>query len=113
MPAQNSYDGYDLEPAYKLARQQLAKIEDTEQLCLKSGAKYLITGSQQEIAIEYLNRLYRITTPNIEILLTDSGEEVPIKDRVLILHYLLSAKGTPITNKLIAFKELPGGGNMA
>ena len=109
LPTQSSYDGYDLEPAYKLAREQLAEIEDIEQLCLKSGARYLVTGSQQEIAIEYLNRLCRITIPNVEVLLADSREEVSIRDRVLILHYLLSAKGTPITNKLIAFKELPGG----
>jgi hypothetical protein len=111
LPIQSSYDGYDLEPAYELAREQLAKIEDIEQLCLKSGARYLTTGSQQEIAIEYINRLYRVTMPNIEILSTDNEEEVPIKDKVLILHYLLSAKGTPITNKLITFKELLGGGN--
>jgi hypothetical protein len=111
LPIQSSYDGYDLEPAYKLAREQLAKIEDIEQLCLKSGSRYLTTGSQQEIAIEYINRLYRITMPNIEILLTDSEDEVSIRDRVLILHYLLSAKGTPIANKLISFKELPGGSN--
>jgi len=111
LPKQSSYDGYDIEPAYNLAREQLAEVKDIEQLCLKSGARYLMTGSQQEIAIEYLNRLYRITTPNVEVLLADSQEEVPIRDRVLILHYLLSAKGTPIANKLIAFKELPGGGN--
>jgi len=111
LPTESYYDGYDLEPAYELAREQLAEIEDIEQLCLKSGARYLVTGSQQEIAIEYLNRLYRITMPNVEVLLADSREEVSIRDRVLILHYLLSAKGTPITNKLIAFKELSGGGN--
>jgi len=111
LPTQSSYDGYDLEPAYELAREQLAEIEDIEQLCLKSGARYLVTGSQKEIAIEYLNRLYRITMPNVEVLLADSREEVSIRDRVLILHYLLSAKGTPITNRLIAFKELSGGDN--
>jgi len=109
LPTESYYDGYDLEPAYKLAREQLSEIEDIEQLCLKSGAGYLVTGSQQEIAIEYLNQSYRVTMPNIEILLTDSQEEVSIRDKVLILHYLLSAKGTPIANKLIAFKELPGG----
>ena len=111
MPTQSSYDGYDLEPAYKLAREQLAKVEDIEQLCLKSGSRCLVTGSQQEIAIEYLNRLYRITTPNVEVLLANSKDEASMRDRVLILHYLLSAKGTSITNKLIAFKELSGGGN--
>jgi len=110
LPSQSNYDGYDLEPAYKLAREQLAEIEDIEQLCLKSGARYLVTGSQQEITIEYLNQLYRITMPNVEVSLANSKEEVPtIRDRVLILHHLLSAKGTPITNNLIAFKELPGG----
>jgi len=111
LPTESYYDGYDLEPAYKLAREQLAEIEDMEQLCLKSGARCLVAGFQQEIAIEYLNRLYRITTPNVEVLLANSKEEVSIRDKVLILHYLLSAKGTPITNKLIAFKELSGGGN--
>ena len=111
MPTESYYDGYDLKPAYKLAHEQLAKIEDIEQLCLKSGARYLVTGHQKEIAIEYLNQSYRVTMPNIQILLTDRQEEVSVRDKVLILHYLLSAKGAPITNKLIAFKELPGGGN--
>jgi hypothetical protein len=111
LPVQSGYDGYDLEPAYKLAREQLAAIEDIKQLCLKSGARYLVTGSQKEIIIEYLNQSYRITMPNIEISPMGSQEEVSIRDKVLILHYLLLAKGTPITNKLTAFKELPGGGN--
>jgi hypothetical protein len=111
LPTQSSYDGYHLEPAYELARKQLSEIEDIEQLCLKSGARYLVTGFQKEIIIEYLNQSYRVTMPNIEILPTDSQEEVPIRDKVVILHYLLSAKGTPITDELITFKELPGGGN--
>jgi len=111
LPTESYYDGYDLEPAYKLACQQLAKIEDVKQLSFRSGARYLATASQKEVIIEHLNQSYRVTMPNIEILLTGSQEEVPIRDKVLILHYLLSAKGTPITNKLIAFKELPGGGN--
>jgi hypothetical protein len=111
LPTGSYYDVYDLEPAYKLAREQLAKIEDIEQLCFRSGARYLVTGSQKEITIGYLKQSYRITMPDIEILLTDSREEASIRDKVLILHYVLSAKGTPIANKLIAFRELPGGGN--
>jgi len=34
---------------------------------------------------------------------------VPIRDKILILHYFTQAKGAPITNKLITFKELPEG----
>ena len=111
LPTGTHHGRYDFEPAYNLAREQLAEIRDIEQLCLKSGARYLVTGSQKEIVIEYLSQSYRITMPNIEILPRDSQEEIPIKDKVLILHYLLSAKGTSISNKLISFRELPGGAN--
>jgi hypothetical protein len=111
LAAQNNYDGYDIEPAYKLASEQLAEIDDIEQLCLRSGSKYSIKDSQKEITIEYLNRLYRITIPEVEFSLVDSQEEVQIRDKVLILHYLISAKGTAVTNRQIAFNELPGGNN--
>ena len=105
---QNSYEyGYEL--AYKLACEQLAKLNDVEQQCLKSGAQYLLIDSQKVIIVEYLNQSYRITLPDIEISLTNSEEEVPLKDKLLILHYLTQAKGTPTSNKLIAYKELPEG----
>ncbi len=107
---QKNYEyGYKL--AYELAGEQLAKVDDVEQQCLKSGARYLVIDSQKVIIIEYLNQWYQIVLPDIEISLMDSEEEVPIRDKILILHYLISAKGIPITNKLVAFKELPGGAN--
>ncbi len=52
---------------------------------------------------------YLITLPGIKISLVDSTEEVPIRDKVLILHYFTSAKGTPSTGRLITFRELPEG----
>jgi len=105
---QNSYEyGYEL--AYKLACEQLAKLNDVEQQCLKSGAQYLLIDSQKVIIVEYLNQSYRITLPDIEISLTNSEGRVPLKDKILILHYLTQAKGTPTSDKLIAYKELPEG----
>lgn len=99
--------GYEL--AYKLAGEQLAKIEDVEQQCLKSGASYQVVDSRKVIIIEYLNQPYQITLPDTYISLKDSEDEVPLRDKILILHYLTQAKGTPITNKVIAYKELPEG----
>jgi len=104
-------DEYGYKLAYKLACEQLAKVDGIEQQCLKSGARYLVIDSQQVIIIEYLNQSYQITLPDIEISLMDSEEEVPIRDKILILHYLTSAKGTPTSNKSIAYKELPEGSN--
>lgn len=101
--------GHEL--AYKLAAERLAGISDIEQQCQKSGAQYQVIDSRKVVTIQYLNRSYLITLPEIEISFADSGDKVPIRDKVLILHYLTSAKGTPATNRLITFKELPEGVN--
>ncbi|MBA7692359.1 hypothetical protein ES703_100926 [subsurface metagenome] len=110
LPAHKNYEyGYD--SAYKVACEQLAKIEDIKQQCLNSGAQYLAVDSKEVITIEYLNQSYQIALPEIEISLMDSREKVPIRDKLLILHYFIRAKGIPITNKIIAYKELPEGAN--
>ena len=76
-----------------------------EELCRKSGAQPLGSGG---ISVEYLNRRHLVALPGGEVSLKDGDEEVPLKDRVLILHYLTSAKGTPPSGRLITFKQLPG-----
>lgn len=104
LPGQKNY-----EYAYQLACEQLAKIDDVEQQCRKSGTEYQVIDSKKTIIIQYLNQLYLITLPSIEISLEDSAEQIPIRDRLLILHYFTSAKGTPAVNRLISFRELPEG----
>ena len=101
-PSNIREQGYKL--AYELACEQVAGM-DIEELCSKTGAQYV---DFSKIAIDYLNQLYLVTFPDIEILLKDSEKEVPLKDKILILHYLTSAKGTSASNKLITFKQLPG-----
>ena len=103
----NDEFGYEL--AYRLATERLAKTDDIGQQCRKCGATYL--DSQQAITVEYLNRSYLITLPDIKISLPGKEEEVPLRDKILILHYLTQAKGTPISNETISFKEMPEGSN--
>ena len=110
LPNQKNYE-YGYEMAYKLAGEQLVKIDDIEQQCHKSGALYQEIDSRKVITIKYLDQSYQITLPNIEISLTDSDEKVPIRDKVLILHYLTSAKDNIAANKLISYRELPEGSN--
>jgi len=93
------------ELAYKLACQQL-ESKDIQHLCHKNGAQYV---DCNRIIIEYLNQPYLITLANSEISLKDSKEKVPLKDKILILHYLNLAKGTPAANRLVTFRQLPGG----
>ncbi len=108
LPLQKKYE-YAYRLAYQLACEQLAKIDDIEQQCCKSGAQYHVVDSRKEIIIQYLNQSYLITLPNIKISLVDSADEIPIRDKLLILHYFISAKGTPAVNRLITFRELPEG----
>ena len=96
--------GFEL--SYKLAREKLAKISDIEKQCRKSGARYV---DPTKIIIDYLNKPYHITLPDIEISLEDSKVEVPLKDKILLLHYFTLAKDTPATGILITYKQLPGG----
>jgi hypothetical protein len=96
--------GFDI--SYKLAREQLAKISNIEEQCRKSGADYL---GPHKIGINYLNQLYHILLPDVKVLLGDGSMEASLRDKILILHYFAGAKGTPVSGKLIAYKQLPGG----
>ena len=108
VPGQKNYEyGYKL--AYKIASQKLADTEGIERLCRNSGAEHKIIDSRPVITLDYLNQSYQISLPEVDISLAGSDEEVPLKDKILLLHYLTQAKGTPLANKSIAYKELPDG----
>ncbi len=97
---------YGYEIAYKLACEKLAEI-DIEQQCLQSGAQYQAIDSKKVVLLDFINKPHQISLPDGEVGLVNSEEEVPLREKVLILHYFLLAKGTPPTNKLVTYKELP------
>jgi len=108
VPEYKNYEyGYNL--AYELAGEQLAAAGDLEQRCFNSGAGYKRAGSKEIITVEFLNQVYQATLPHIDVLLVGGGAEVPISDKILILHYLTLASGKPLSHKPIAFQELPEG----
>lgn len=96
--------GFDL--SYKFACERLAKISAIQEQCRRSSARYV---GPNEIIVDYLNQPYHIMVHECRISLENSDREIPLRDRILILHYFTGAKGTPATGKLIAFKQLSGG----
>jgi hypothetical protein len=108
LPEQNVRE-YAHKLAYKLACEQLAGIKDIEQQCQKSGTRYI--ASEKALIIDYLNQSYQISFPDGEVSFTTGGEDVPIKDKILILDYFTRAKGTPLSDKKITYKELHDGRN--
>lgn len=108
VPEHKNYEyGYNL--AYELASKQLVATGDLKQQCLKSGADYKRAGSKEIITVEFLNQAYNVTLPDTDVVLVGGGAEVPVSDKILILHYLTLAGGTPLSHKPIAFQELPEG----
>lgn len=108
IPEQNVRD-YAHELAYTLARQQMAAIKDIRQQCRNSGTEYLET--EKILRIDFLNQSYKISYPDGEVFYKDERETVPIKDKILIMDYFTRASGTPLTGKLITYKELHDGLN--
>ena len=94
-----------LELAYKLVLEQLAKIDDLDEQCRKSGADHIAVN---KIIVDFLNQSYLIVLPETTVSLLGDEREIPLKDKLLILHYFTLAKGTPLTGKLTTFKQLPG-----
>jgi hypothetical protein len=91
--------------ALNLAINKLSSMK-AEEICRNSGASRI---DDQSILIQFLNRPYQVAIPTGEVVLKDKEEEVPIKDKILILHYLTKAKGTPFKNKLITYGQIEGG----
>ena len=99
--------GYEL--AYQLACDKLNQVDNIDDLCLRSGAQCQSTDLKKTITVCYLNRSYQVNVPGGQISAAGSKEEVLVRERILILHYLIQAKGTPPSRRLIAYKELPEG----
>jgi hypothetical protein len=106
LPEQKNYE-YAYGLAFKLAAEKLSNIKDLEKQCLKSGSECQISGIERSISLKYLNRIYRVKLP--EIIVSSGKEPVELRDKILILHYLTIAKGTPLAENLITYQELEEG----
>lgn len=108
-PENKDLFGYEL--AFKLVCERLSGITDIAEQCRKSGAECQTSDSRKTITLEYLNRCFQITLPDIVIKAMDGKEELKLREQILLLHYFTQAKGTKLTSQIITYKELPGATN--
>ncbi len=52
---------------------------------------------------------YQVGWPHAQVREPDSDSPVAIDIRLLLVHYLLTADGTPMASRWISFREVPGG----
>jgi len=108
LPATDNQSIYNLDVAYRIACERLSAI-DIEEQCHRSGSRYEPTENGAGISISFLNRQYQITLPDITFSSVGIQNDIDLREKILIMHYLINAKGTSATGKLITFRDLPGG----
>lgn len=64
--------------------------------------------NDQALIVPFINQDYMVYHPGGKVM-TDEGETASIYLAIIILHYLVTAKGTPLTGQWIAYRHLPGG----
>jgi hypothetical protein len=95
--------------AFESAAGQLLRNSDWKDMCLKSGARLVPNqGNIQAILVDYLGHTCKILLPGLEFG-SENDNLFSHRDRLIILHYLNTSKGTPLNNKLISFQQLPEG----
>jgi len=108
LPLDNNREVYNLNVALGIVRDRLASI-DLEEQCRLSDSLYKGGASGPEVTVDYLGRPYVISFPDLTVTPKDGTNELPLRERILVLHYLTQAKGTAATGKLITYRDLPGG----
>jgi hypothetical protein len=108
VPDNKDYE-YALEQAYTLVREKLLKIENLERHCDNSDSRYDEKNGKKNIKVRYLGVEYTVVLPEMDLFIENEKSGIPFREKVLILHYLVQAKGTPLSGKYITFRELPEG----
>ena len=74
-----------------------------------TGAQvYKISENHYQIKIAYLNRAICISAPEFTFSAEDT-QDISMREKILILHYLCNGDGAPQNNTLINFKQLRSG----
>ena len=96
-------------PALERARQALPSV-DPQEVVVRAGVAFEPSGQGEgEFVIPFFGQLYRVGWPQGTAQRASDGQEADIATRILLLHYLLEADGTPMASKWITFRNLPGG----
>jgi len=102
MPKQKNY-----QQAFDLACASL-RGKDLKERAALAGADYRMTGEGEEISLSFFSEPYAIRFPRIDFW-SQKQKTVSLVVRVLLLHHLLHADGSPMTGKWVSYKDIPGG----
>ncbi|MBW1691449.1 MAG: hypothetical protein DRG87_09525 [Deltaproteobacteria bacterium] len=96
----------DYRRAYEIAKEELQN-RNPHHVCRASGAQCIEKGKQVTgIRLRFLNRPVTIDWPDVAFH-QESREEIPIKQKILVLHYLNGSSSEDLTGDWISYKDIP------
>ncbi len=96
---------FNLDETLRQAIEQFAAL-DPVTIAARAGVSY--DHNQQTLTVNFLGAPHRVLHPSGEVF-DPAGQQASTYIAIIILHYLVTAKGTPLTGKWIAYRHLPGG----
>ena len=98
----------DYAKALEIAKEELSS-QNPLHFCRLSGALFIEKKDEPTIIrLTFLNRIITISWPDL-LFYQDSNQEIPIKEKILILHYLNGSNKENPTGELIAYQDIPSG----
>ncbi|MFC2030421.1 DUF3786 domain-containing protein [Chloroflexota bacterium] len=96
-------------PALDKAQRALVKISPGE-TAARAGVSFDAFGHQSgRFVVNFFGRCHHVAWPQGTVVRADDQKDVDIATRIILLHYLLTADGTRMADKWVAFRSLPGG----
>ena len=82
---------------------------DPDLVAARSGISYLTVGPDRgEFHFPFWGNAVILAWPNL-IAFSNTDDELPPLIQALLLYYLITADGTPLSGKWVSFADLPGG----
>ena len=98
----------DYAKALEIAKEELSSRNPLH-FCRLSGALFIEKQDEPTIIrLTFLNRIITISWPDL-LFYQDSNQEIPIKEKILILHYLNGSKKEEVTGEWITYQDIPSG----
>ena len=98
---------------YQMARQMAVerlRQSDLQERADHSGGRYESgVGGERRIRLPYLGRELLLSFPPGTIEVSNGQGPIPLREEILVFHYLEKARGTSLSDRWISFAEIPGG----
>lgn len=95
--------------ALRKAEAEFLRLDPAE-AAARAGVTYTATSSDTgQVQIAFFGAHYHVQWPNGTAVRMNDQKEPDVATRLLLMHYLVTADGTPMASKWIAFRNLPGG----